>query len=325
MENSKKRSFVGYAGLYVIGIIVGAANVIPGVSGGTMAFILGIYEELLNAIRSFASGQTLKMLGTFKVKEAVKTLPWPFMLVLLLGIGSASVLLAGPITYMLKHRPSFILAFFFGLVAASVITVLTRVDKFKARTLPLLAVGLIVGTAIGWWVAGLRLTEGGAQSPSESWWYLIICGAVAICAMILPGISGSFILMLMGRYDYVMEAIKELTKFRNIAENLWILGCFAVGIVVGLASFSQLLSWMFKRWRNMTIVVLAGFMVGSLRKIWPWKAGDDFKYGTNILPQIDGGFWIAVALAVVGFALVIAIELAARHFEKRGAAPAAEK
>ena len=309
MENPKKRSFSGYVGLYVAGIIVGAADVIPGVSGGTMAFILGIYEEMLNAIRSFASVRTVRMLGTFKVKEAYRSLPWQFVLVLLLGVGSAAVLLAKPITWMLEHRLSFILAFFFGLVAASVITVLCRVGKFKVLLIP----GLVAGTAVGWWVAGL--TEG-MQSPPDSWWYLVLCGAVAICAMILPGISGSFILMLMGHYKTVMKAIDGLKSFKDVSDNLMTLGFFFLGIVLGLASFAQLLSWMFKRWRDLTIVVLAGFMIGSLRKIWPWKVGNDFKAG-NVLPQIDGQFWIAVALAVAGFALVVAIELAARYLEKR--------
>ncbi|MBP5532297.1 MAG: DUF368 domain-containing protein [Lentisphaeria bacterium] len=309
MENKKKRSPLGYFGLYVIGVIVGAADVIPGVSGGTMAFILGIYEEMLNAIRSFASMRAVKMFANFKLKGAYRSLPWPFVLVLLLGVGSAAVLLAKPITWMLENRLSFILAFFFGLVAASVITVLCRVGKFNVLLIP----GLAAGTAIGWWVAGL--TEG-MQSPPDSWWYLVLCGAVAICAMILPGISGSFILMLMGHYNTVMEAIKGMTGFRDVSDNLRILGCFFLGIVVGLASFAQLLSWMFKRWRNLTIVVLAGFMIGSLRKIWPWKLDDSFK-GSNVLPEIDLNFWIAVALAVVGFALVVAIELAARSFEMR--------
>ena len=309
MENKKKRSPLGYVGLYVIGAIVGAADVIPGVSGGTMAFILGIYEEMLNAIRSFASMRAVKIFFNFKFKEAYKSLPWQFVLVLLLGVGSAAVLLAKPITWMLENQLSLILAFFFGLVAASVITVLCRVGKFNMLLIP----GLAAGTAVGWWVAGL--TEG-MQSPPDSWWYLVLCGAVAICAMILPGISGSFILMLMGHYYTVMGAIKGLSGFKDFSDNLRILGFFFLGIVIGLASFAQLLSWMFKRWRNLTIVVLAGFMIGSLRKIWPWKFGDDYK-GRNVLPQIDGHFWIAVALVVAGFALVIAIELAARYFEKR--------
>ncbi len=316
MERPVKRSAPGYAGLYIIGMIVGAANVIPGVSGGSMAFILGIYEELLNAIREFSSPRCIRLLCSFKWKEAYRTLPWPFMLVLLLGILSASALLAKPIKWMLEHELAFILAFFFGLVAASVITVLCRLAKFRLALIPAIA----VGTAIGWWVAGL--TEG-MQSPPETWWYLVLCGAVAVCAMILPGISGSFILMLMGRYYDIMGAISGLAALKDIAANLCTLGCFIVGIVAGLASFVQLLSWTFKRFRDLTITVLAGFMVGSLRKIWPWKVGDAMQ-NANTLPQPDRNFYIALGWLVAGFVLVLAIELVARRFEKKHGAPAAE-
>ena len=311
METSKKRSPLGYVGLYVVGIIVGAANVIPGVSGGTMAFILGIYEELLDAIRRFASKDALKMFCPGKFKATARTLPWGFMSVLLLGVVSASLLLAPPIKWMLHYRLSFILAFFFGLVLASIITVMMRLSKFHWTLIPALA----VGTAAGWLVVGLDAI----QSPPEAPWYLIVCGAVAICAMILPGISGSFILMLMGRYENVLAAIEGVVHGENFGENLLTLILFVIGVVLGLASFARLLSWMFKRWRDLTIAVLAGFMVGSLRKIWPWKFGD--VNSDNILPQVDDErFWIAVVLAVVGFALVIAIEFAARRFEKRAAA-----
>ena len=311
MENTKKRSLPEYIGLYVIGIIVGAANVIPGVSGGTMAFILGIYEELLDAIRSFASKDALKMIFSGKFNEARRTLPWPFMAVLLAGVVSASLLLAPPIKWMLHYRLAFILAFFFGLVLASVITVLLRLSKFHWTLIPALA----VGTAAGWLLVGMDAI----QSPPDSGLYLMLCGAVAICAMILPGISGSFILMLMGRYEHVLGAIEGVTHGNDLGENLLTLLLFLVGVVLGLASFARLLSWMFKRWRDITIAVLAGFMIGSLRKIWPWKFGD--VNSDNTLPQVDDEcFWIAVVLMVVGFALVIAIELAARRFEKRGAA-----
>ena len=308
MEKSVKRTPREYVWLYVVGIIVGAANVIPGVSGGTMAFMLGIYEELLDSIRSFASARAVKMFTAFKFKEAYRTLPWQFLAVLLLGIVSASALLAPSLRWMLDNQLALILAFFFGLVLASIITVLARLSGFDWRIL--LAMG--VGTAAGWLVVGLDAIN----SPPDAWWYIVICGAVAICAMILPGISGSFILMLMGRYDDVLGAIQGVVHFDNFADSLLTLFWFLVGVVLGLASFARLLSWMFRRWRDLTIAVLAGFMVGSLRKIWPWKFCDTLD-GENVLPEIDGKFCVAVVLLVVGFALVMAIEVAARYLEKR--------
>ena len=309
MQIPKKRSATGYFGVYLAGLVVGAANVIPGVSGGTMAFVLGIYEELLDSIRVFTTADTWKMLLTFKWGRAYRSLPWPFLLWLMVGVMSASVLLAKPITWMLAHRLPLILAFFFGLVAASVITVLSRLSKFCFALIP----ALLFGAAVGWWVAGL--TEG-MQSPPEAWWYLVLCGAVAVCAMILPGISGSFILMLMGPYYKIMGALGKLSSFENIGENLMTLGVFAVGAVLGLGSFAQLLSWTFRRYRDLTITVLAGFMVGSLRKIWPWKVGDVME-NANTLPRLDGGFGLALGLLIFGFVLVVAIELAARYYEKQ--------
>ena len=309
MKKKGSRSAVGYLGVYLAGLVVGAANVIPGVSGGTMAFVLGIYEELLDSIRSFTTAATWKMLLSFRLRQAYRTLPWPFLLWLMLGIMSASVLLAKPITWMLKYRLSLILAFFFGLVAASVVTVLLRLSKFSLPLIP----ALLSGTAVGWWVAGL--TEG-MQSPPDAWWYLVLCGAVSVCAMILPGISGSFILMLMGPYYRIMGALGGLADTARLAENLTTLGLFAVGVVLGLGSFAQLLSWTFKRYRDLTITVLAGFMVGSLRKIWPWKVGDAIE-NANTLPRPDGDLVWALGLLLFGFALVVVIELVARHFEKK--------
>ena len=316
MKNTENRSGLGYLGLYIIGLIVGAANVIPGVSGGSMAFILGIYEELLNAIRSFTSIGNWKLFLTGKFRQALRAMPWSFMVILLLGVLSASVLMAKPIKWMLENELAFILAFFFGLVAASVITVLLRLSKFRISLLFWLA----LGTAAGWLVVGLTAV----QSPPDSWWYMMLCGAVAICAMILPGISGSFILMLMGRYKDVLGAIENLTHRTDLGPSVLTLALFTVGVVVGLASFAQLLSWTFKRYRDLTIATLAGFMVGSLRKIWPWKAGDLLENG-NVLPRIDDRFYIALGLMIIGFLLVMAIEFAARYFEnKREPAPASK-
>jgi len=145
---------------------------------------------------------------------------------------------------------------------------------------------------------------------------LTLCGAIAICAMILPGISGSFILLLLGRYETVLKAVSDLTHLESVSASLLILAAFAVGVVLGLASFVRVLSWTLRRYRDVTVAVLAGFMIGSLRKVWPWKVGDDLN-GTNIMPQWNERTLWALGLLLLGFALVICIELAARRVEKR--------
>ncbi len=308
MEEGKKRSASGYLRVYLTGFVMGAADVVPGVSGGTMAFILGIYDELLAAIRDFTSIRALKMLLTCNLKSAVKTLPWPFLLTLGLGILSAIGMLASLIKYLLENELPFILAFFFGLVAASIITVFVRIGRWGISRV----VGLVLGTAAGWLVVGLEAVH----SPPETWWYLMFCGALAICAMILPGISGSFILLLLGRYELVLGAVSNITHRVEIGSSLLVLVIFTVGVVLGIASFVRLLSWTLRRFHDVTIAVLAGFMIGSLRKVWPWKSGEDLD-GINIMPEwSDRTLW-TLGLLVLGFALVMCIELAARRLEKQ--------
>ncbi|MBS1369719.1 MAG: DUF368 domain-containing protein [Lentisphaeria bacterium] len=290
---------------------MGGADVVPGVSGGTMAFILGIYEELIESIKKFTSADAIAMALKFQIKKAYQTLPWPFLLALGLGILTAIVVLASPIHWMLENRPVLIWAFFFGLVVASIFTVFSRIRKWS----PFTVVSLLAGTAAGWIVVGLPLLN----NPPDSCLYLAFCGAIAICAMILPGISGSFILLLMGKYALVLNAVNELKSMTNIGQNLLILGTFVVGIIIGISSFVRLLSCLFRKFHDLTVAVLIGFMAGSLRKVWPWKSGlsDD---AANVLPaQFNAEFWSAVGLAVAGFLLVMVLETVAKRLEKRAA------
>ncbi len=263
MSESKK-SFLGLA---TRGLAMGAADVIPGVSGGTIAFITGIYEELLETISNLNFG----LLRTWK-QDGFKAM-WTkanfnFLFSLLLGIFVSIASLAMLIEYLLLHYPIHIWSFFFGLIIASVWLMGKTVKQWSVTNV----IGLLAGSVFAFWITLIAPTEG-----SESLLYIFICGAIAICAMILPGISGSFILLLLGAYTTVLGALSNLlSAFKNghwdlVFSNGSILVVFALGCIVGLISFSKVLNWLFKKAHNLTIAILTGFLVGSLNKIWPWK------------------------------------------------------
>ena len=326
-EMTNKRNIIDNVLLAAKGISMGAADVVPGVSGGTMAFILGIYEELLDAIRTIASPETVRMLLKLEFKRAYDTLPWRFLLVLGLGIGSAILTLASPIKWMLENHPPLIWAFFLGLVIASIATVIGRVKKWNAAAF----IAAILGGGGAYLLVGLVP----AQTPDAPW-FLVISGAIAICAMILPGISGSFILHLMGKYEYVLgaahnaKAAAKAMDFAALTHNAMIVFWVAVGAVIGIISFVRILKWMFNHYHDLTVALLIGFMIGSLRKIWPWKQIIESKIvegktivirEANIMPQsYDFQFWLAVALALAGFTIVIIIEHLANRKERQAGA-----
>lgn len=252
---SRERTGKAWFTLGLRGMAMGAADLVPGVSGGTVAFIAGIYEELLDTLGGLGVG-TL----TFLFKEGpVKT--WKrynlgFLMALVVGIGLSVVLLAGALHHLLTHYPVRLWSFFFGLVAASVPFMLRDIPRksFKAPVLAALALGAIAA----WWLTGLPpLMQG--NHPA----FLFAAGAVAICAMILPGISGSFILVILGAYAAVIGALKSLDLVRIVA--------FASGALSGLLGFSKGLGWVFRRHRETAMALLSGFLIGSLRKLWPWK------------------------------------------------------
>ena len=310
-KKTVKRSLKDYLRIYLIGGVMGGADIVPGVSGGTMAFILGIYEELIESIKSFTSAEAIGMALTFQIRKALKTLPWPFLLSLGLGILTAVLVISSPIHWMLENQPVLIWAFFFGLVAASVFTVFNRVRKWT----PVRMGALIVGAIAGWVVVGLPLL----QNPPDSNIYLVFCGAAAICAMILPGISGSFILLLLGKYTFILNALDELKSGVNVVDNLIVFALFVAGLILGISSFVRLLSWQLRKFHDFTVAVLIGFMIGSLRKVWPWKAGTGGDAG-NVLPSSFGTeFWSAIGLALAGFLLVLMLENIAGQLEKKSA------
>ncbi|MDR2037225.1 MAG: DUF368 domain-containing protein [Bacteroidales bacterium] len=260
MEEQKRKNR-GYLLLYAKGLAMGAADIVPGVSGGTIAFITGVYEELLHSLRSFTP-RNFKKLFTEGIKSFWKAINGNFLVVLVLGVGTSLFTLAKAVLYMLKEHPVIIWSFFFGLILISTISVLKTIRK---ANMP-----VFIGFGIGAVLAYLVTVSSVAQTP-DGLWFIFICGAVAICAMILPGISGSFILLLMGKYEYILNALTEL--------KIAILAVFASGAIIGLLSFSHFLSWLLKRYHDVTIALLAGFMCGSLNKVWPWKVQVDKASG----------------------------------------------
>ena len=246
---------------------MGAADVVPGVSGGTIAFITGIYEELLESI----SNVELSLFKTIKndgIKTAWKQVNGNFLLVLMLGIATSLLTLAKVVSYLLENHEIPLWSFFFGLVLGSVWLVGKKVEKWNIKTIS----ALIIGTAIAYYITILPpFTE------SNNLWYIFICGCIAICAMILPGVSGSFILVLLGAYATILESLSNLLSGLKamstevIMANGAIILVFALGCIVGLISFSRFLNYLFKKSKNVVIAVLTGFLIGSLNKIWPWK------------------------------------------------------
>ena len=273
--------------LSVKGMCMGAADVVPGVSGGTIAFITGIYDELINSIKSI-NAASLKMFFTGKWGEFWKMINGKFLLFLLAGIGISVFSLAKIITWLLVAYPVLVWSFFFGLVLASTWFVGKDVKERNWKT----GLGFLLGAALAFYIT----VATPAETPSH-FLFIFLCGAIAICAMILPGISGSFILVLLGKYFFIMEAVKTL--------DLKVIAIFGIGACVGITSFSRLLSYALSHMRNITLAVLSGFMLGSLNKVWPWKETLE-GLEQNVAP--NAFVWQAVCLALLGFVMVYGIE-----------------
>ena len=308
--------FSRYIILALKGCAMGMADVVPGVSGGTIAFISGIYEELLDSIRS-VNATALKLLLKFRLAEFWRHINGRFLLPVLLGIAIAIFSLARLMTYLLVNHPIGIWSFFFGLIVASALLVAKQIGRWDWRTV----LAFVVGAVAAWWIT----VATPAETPND-WWFVMLSGAIAICAMILPGISGAFILLLLGKYQYIMHAVGEF--------NIPVIVVFVIGAVAGIISFSHLLSWLLKHWHDVTVAVLMGFMVGSLNKVWPWKETVETyldSHGvaqplvqTNIAPgtfeQLTGEPSLltqAILLGIVGFLAIYGIELIARIIVKK--------
>jgi len=289
------------------GVAVGVANIIPGVSGGTIALITGIFERLIDSLKSLGWG-AMKLLLSGKWKAFVEKTDLYFLITLLLGVVLAIVLLARVFDFLFQHYPVYIWSFFFGLILASIYYVGRTIGKW---ILPVV-ISFIVGTAIA-----LVLTFLTPATQNNNFFYLIVCGVVAVCSMILPGLSGSFVLILMGNYQLIaIEAINN--------RDLAILFPVALGAVFGLIAFSHLLSWVFKRYKDPTIAILTGFILGSLGVIWPWKDPINQLFGEKEkvvgyiynLPSMNMEFFWALVLMIVGILVIALMENSAKNVEK---------
>ena len=327
----------------VKGACMGAADVIPGVSGGTIAFIMGIYDDFVGSLASI-NGEAVRMLLKGQFKAFWKHINGSFLLSLAVGIGISVVTLAGLMQYLLEWHPIQTWAFFFGLITASSIFIIRGISGWGWREILMLAAGCVLGVTV--------CTLSPTQTP-DAFWFIFLSGALAICAMILPGISGSFILLILGKYQFIMRAISDLVSGVNVGQNLLILSVFGIGAIIGILSFSKFLHWLLARWQKPTMIVLAGFIIGSLVKVWPWNNKDAIvcaqfagaptlketiatcegsglgidaaqkvfeetvaRYVDHIDPMIGS----AILFALIGFFLVTGIEIAGKLIAKRKAA-----
>lgn len=285
------------------GMGMGAADVVPGVSGGTIAFITGIYEELINSIKGI-NLEALKLFFTGRWFSFWKQINGNFLLAVFAGVFISVLSLARLLEYLLEHQAILIWAFFFGLVLASSYVVSRKIGQWQYPKI----VALVAGIGIAFYITSVT-----PATTTDSSWFVILSGGLASCAMILPGISGSFILLLLGKYTFALHAVNE-----RIILDLLLLG---IGAVTGLILFANLLSWLLRKYHDVTIAVLVGFMIGSLNKIWPWKetmetilVEGELKplVEKNILPSLGNQgdqFWLALLMAAAGIALILIIEI----------------
>lgn len=292
-----KRNLKDYGLLVLKGMGMGAADVVPGVSGGTIAFIVGIYEELIDSIKSI-NGASLKLLLP-ENRGILESNQCQLPAIHHCRDRDQYLLIGKIITWLLTDHPILVWSFFFGLVLASTWFVSKDIKKWDWKTI----LSYIIGIVIAFYIT----VATPAETPSNLF-FIFLCGAIAICAMILPGISGSFILVLLGKYFYIMEAVKTF--------NIPVMLVFICGAAIGITSFSRVLSFALRRFHDITISVLAGFMLGSLNKVWPWKETIETYTDSHgiVKPLVEANImpnqlvWEAVGLMVLGYAIVYFLE-----------------
>lgn len=307
---------------------MGAADVVPGVSGGTIAFITGIYEELLRSIKSIDL-EAIKLLFKEGPKAFWEKINGTFLLVLFTGIIASVISLAKAISYLLEAHPVLIWSFFFGLIIASAIYIGKGIPKWNIVSV----FSMLAAAAFAFYITMATPTQG-----PDALWFIFVSGFIAICAMILPGISGSFILLLLGSYPIVLGTVSETLsalKVGNwdvVTSGIILIVVFILGCLIGLLSFARLLSWLFSSYHNLTLAILTGFMIGSLNKVWPWKETIETRVNSkgqevpflqeNVLPavyeqinNVPSQLLPAIVLMVFGFGIVFLLEGLAKKLE----------
>ncbi len=295
---------------------MGAADIVPGVSGGSIALITGIYQRLLDSINSF-NGANLSLLLKLEFKQFYKAVNGTFLLSLLLGILTSVFTMSKVLTYLMDEHPIPLWSFFCGLILVSAFIILKEIKRWHLGVV----LSVILGIIIAWWVTSLPPTT----SP-DAIWFTFVAGAIAICAMILPGISGSFILLILGKYETILQAVSD--------KDFLTLGVFASGCIVGILSFSRLISFLLRKFYSTTIGLLSGFMLGSINKLWPWKVVTQYRTSSSgeQKPFITENLWpseylqqvgaepnldLAIAGFVGGIVLVLGIDLLADYLKKQ--------
>jgi len=287
-----------YIALVLKGFGMGMADIIPGISGGTIAFLLGIYEDLIDSIKS-VDLKFLQLLCRFQFKQAFSSVAWQFLGTLFFGVAGAIFILSQLISWLLHNKLVLIYSFFFGLILATVPIIARIIKRWTFSRIT----AVIISAIVTYFFVGMV-----PLATPETPWFIFLSGAIAISAMILPGISGAFILVLLGKYQFILDAVN--------GRDIFSLGFFILGIGVGIVSFVRVLSWLFNKYHDLTVTVITGIIIGSLRKIWPWKEITEVvttSHGkiipiaeANILPsQFNGDVIIALVIMVAGFILAM--------------------
>ena len=296
---------------FLVGFFMGCANVIPGVSGGTMLFIMGAFNKLIDTLKAIGSLETLKLLCKGDFKAIFRRADWRFLFFLMLGVLFSFATLAKLTVYLLENHAEPTRAFFFGLILASIITVNHQMKKWNIPSV----ISLIVSGIVAFIIISLV-----PVNPGDSWYILLLCGAICIVAMILPGLSGSFLLLILGQYDRVWNAVGNIARLKFDLNEISMLVLLAIGCVIGLGAFVHLINFLMKNFENVTIAALIGFMVGSMPRIWPFQHDDIssivIQKGKPVATRIiydmpstfDSTVLLALLCALAGLGLVLGIE-----------------
>ena len=304
---------------FLVGFFMGSANVIPGVSGGTMLFIMGAFNKLVDALRTIGSVETVKMLFKGDFKGIYHRIEWRFLIFLMIGVLCSFATLAKLVVYLLNEHAEPTRAFFFGLILASIITVNHQMKKW---TIPA-GISLVVAG-----IAAFAIISLVPVNTGDSWYVMILCGAISIIAMILPGLSGSFLLLILGQYDRIWSAVGNVARLQLNADEIYMLLLLVIGCAAGLGSFVHLLNYLMKKFEAVTIAALIGFMIGSIPRLWPFQHDDlssivlqkGKPVATRIIydmPQsFDGKTLFTILCAIAGLGLVMGIEFYANRIKK---------